>query len=311
MMRRTIKPILLLILVVAVLTFIIRLKKTSQERISSRPVAFQERIFSRPKWDFNIKNICGDQLATSGQQEVVIMEHQLPIKTDLCPLSVPEIERTYAWYFNNIQSICGNLKRFGRVKDGGWDVCLDEDLVQKGHCLVYSFGIDFEFSFDDGISEEWGCMVHSFDPSMNTDSHRRSPKVYFHNLGLSNFNGTTPEANWKMLTFQGIRQELNHQNIIPDIIKMDIEDWEWHVIPEMLTSKALTGVKQFLVEFHFSNIPEADTEGFWISKFFLLKELYAMGFRMTWITRNLLNVWQSRVTGKDIIGCFEVTFIRR
>ncbi|OWF53498.1 Methyltransferase-like protein 24 [Mizuhopecten yessoensis] len=214
-------------------------------------------------------------------------------------------------YFNNIQTICGHLKRFGKVNDGGWDVCLEKNLVQKNNCLVYSFGIDFDFSFDDQISEEWGCTVHSFDPSMNTPSYRRSSKVFFHNIGLSNFNGTTPDANWTMLTFQGLRQRLHHQKVLPDVIKMDIEDWEWHVIPEMLSSKSLNGIKQFLVEFHFSNIPEADSEGFWISKLFLIKEIYAMGFRMTWATRNLLNVWRSRVTGKDIIGCFEVTFIRR
>ncbi|XP_069128820.1 probable methyltransferase-like protein 24 isoform X2 [Argopecten irradians] len=298
MLRRTVKTAVLVVLMIASLICLIRYI-----------VASQERIFSRPSWKFDKQKLCSKE--ATGQHEDVITGHQLPSRSDLCTLTIHQIERTYANYFNNIQTICGHLKRFGKVKDGGWDVCVDDDLVLKGHCLVYSFGIDFDFSFDDQISEELGCTVHAFDPSMKTDSYQRSAKVWYHNLGLSNFNGTTPEANWKMLTFQGIRQELNHQRILPDLIKMDIEDWEWHVIPEMLSSKALNGVKQFLVEFHFSNIPEADTEEFWVSKFFLLKEIYRLGFRMTWITRNLLNVWQSRVTGKDIIGCFEVTFIRR
>ncbi|XP_060078851.1 probable methyltransferase-like protein 24 [Ylistrum balloti] len=300
MMQRN-KPSVLVvsIVIIVLLVLIITTKRNKQ------------RIFSRPVWDFNIEKKCRNELRESGDKDDVINGHQLPSKKDLCSLSMHQIESTYAWYFNNIQTICGHMKRFGKVNDGGWDVCVEDSMVRRDSCLVYSFGIDFDFSFDDDISEQWGCVVHSFDPSMDTSSHQRSPKVSFHNLGLSNVNAIMPKTEWTMMTFNKVRETLGHQTVFPDIIKMDIEDWEWHVIPEMLSSKVLNNVKQFLVEFHFSNIPEADSRLFWISKFFLLKDLYAIGFRMTWVNRNLLNVWKSRVTGENIIGCFEITFIRK
>lgn len=278
-----------------------------------------ERIMSRPKWKFDKDVICQGssirQVTTEELENFKLTKSlpglELPSKEFLCSLTVPQLEFIYAWYFSNIQTLCGRLKRYGNLEDGGWDACLDKDLILKDNCLVYSFGISFDFSFDDEIAEHYGCAVHSFDPSMNTLSYKRSARVSFHNLGLSATNTITPDAKWRMLTFQDIREELNHGQIFPDMVKMDIEDWEWHVIPEMLRSNSFKGVKQFLIEFHFSNIPEADTEGFWLTKLLMIKDLYDLGYRTTWITRNIPNVWKSRASGKDIYGCLEVAFIRR
>ncbi len=51
-----------------------------------------------------------------------------------------------------------------RYKDGQKSVCLDEGLQPAiNNCLVYSFGIDNEWSFDDDMAK-LGCDVYSFDP---------------------------------------------------------------------------------------------------------------------------------------------------
>ena len=119
---------------------------------------------------------------------------------------------------------CGVMKRFGKVGDGGYEICLDPPFTPKqGDCLVYSFGyvgeilscphrvllllwtffrrcsdaatifcgsfvsyiratcvmshlqllnsffaydfsINYDFSFDEAISNEFDCRVESFDP---------------------------------------------------------------------------------------------------------------------------------------------------
>lgn len=56
------------------------------------------------------------------------------------------------------------LNATDRYKDGQKSVCLDEGLKPAiNDCLVYSFGIDNEWSFDDDMAK-LGCNVYSFDP---------------------------------------------------------------------------------------------------------------------------------------------------
>jgi hypothetical protein len=70
------------------------------------------------------------------------------------------------------RSACNVFYEFGgvvinetfRYKDGQKSVCLDDGLKPAiNNCLVYSFGIDNEWSFDDDMAK-LGCDVYSFDP---------------------------------------------------------------------------------------------------------------------------------------------------
>lgn len=50
--------------------------------------------------------------------------------------------------------------------DGQKSVCVDEGVrPDPDDCLVYSFGNNGEWSFDDQM-EVYGCQVHTFDPSV-------------------------------------------------------------------------------------------------------------------------------------------------
>ena len=83
---------------------------------------------------------------------------------------------------------CTNWKHFGQKGDGGWHVCMDSEFVLSNNdCLVYDFGISNVWGFDEQLAREYGCEVMCFDPSMNVKSHKHSAKVWFYNVGLSQF----------------------------------------------------------------------------------------------------------------------------
>lgn len=140
--------------------------------------------------------------------------------------------------------------------DGHKAVCLDKLIAPVyNNCLVYSFGINNQWAFDDAM-EQYGCQVYSFDPSMGVGDYDRSQHIHFYNLGLAGEDGLHPVTNWNMKTASSIYQMLarRHGNTtLIDVLKMDIEFSEWEAIPQMLRSGFLANkVKQLAVEIHFN-----------------------------------------------------------
>ncbi len=79
-------------------------------------------------------------------------------------------------------------------------ICLDHmPLGKPGDCVVYSFGINFDFSFNKAMSI-LGCKVHSFDPFMLLKYPPSArgyikmkavpPMVQFHSIGLVHIKTT-------------------------------------------------------------------------------------------------------------------------
>ncbi|KAK4010375.1 hypothetical protein OUZ56_019521 [Daphnia magna] len=139
--------------------------------------------------------------------------------------------------------------------DGHKAVCLDQPISPVfNNCLVYSFGINNQWSFDEAMSQ-FGCQVYSFDPSMNVGNHDRSQRIHFYKIGLDGENRMHPTTGWKMKTASSIYQMLTSRHgatTLIDVLKMDIEFSEWDAIPQMLQSGFLADkVKQLAVEIHF------------------------------------------------------------
>lgn len=153
------------------------------------------------------------------------------------------------------QDIGGRMLFKPSALDGQKSVCLDPKVVpQPGKCLVYSFGIDYEWSFDEQM-ELYGCEVFAFDPSMDMDSHDHSVGVHFYDWGLGHRNerGTGKKDGWNMRTLSSIYETLSSRhgpNRIIDYLKMDIEYDEWLVIPDIIQSGMLSRIRQFGAEFH-------------------------------------------------------------
>jgi len=57
---------------------------------------------------------------------------------------------------------CVGDQRLGNVGDGGKWVCDPDCLLEKGKCLLYSFGSNNDFSFETSM-KGYGCETHVFD----------------------------------------------------------------------------------------------------------------------------------------------------
>ncbi|OWF46623.1 uncharacterized protein LOC110455479 [Mizuhopecten yessoensis] len=197
---------------------------------------------------------------------------------------------------------CKEVVRIGDVDDGGWDVCNDLEYRPSKPCLVYSFGVAGDWTFDDEVSRIYGCEVHSFDPSIGKKDHKRSDKITFHNIGLWG-KPKGKQGTWNMMNLKEIIEMLEHTGKIIDIMKMDIESSEWSAIPDMLTTGVLKNVRQLDFEFHGTPNPHDLLR----SKMKTLRGIYDQGFRLFWSHPNIKggNPTPFTVTGRQVSSCYE------
>jgi len=153
---------------------------------------------------------------------------------------------------------------------GGWPVpngSLDENSI------VYSFGVGEDISFDLGVIATYRSVLHAFDPtprSLKWIASQNAPnQFHFHPIGIAGVDGEVkfyPPANDRhvsfsnapgkdqtgdsvtasVLTLDAITKKLGHRHI--DLLKMDIEGFEYAVIENILSTKARPPT--ILVEFH-------------------------------------------------------------
>ncbi|KAI9190824.1 methyltransferase domain-containing protein [Polychytrium aggregatum] len=160
-------------------------------------------------------------------------------------------------------SACGNPVLVGgpldRKGDGVWTVCADRILRDGQPCVVYSFGICNDFSFDDEMNLK-GCEVHSFDPSMGVESYSRSKTHWFHDAGISGIDdsnytdhrssmlgkGVKP---WVVKTIPSWMSTLSHNHI--SLLKVDVEYCEWDALNQLLKSPDIQNIDQIIFEVHF------------------------------------------------------------
>uniref|UniRef100_A0A2C9M419 Methyltransferase domain-containing protein n=1 Tax=Biomphalaria glabrata TaxID=6526 RepID=A0A2C9M419_BIOGL len=186
------------------------------------------------------------------------------------------------WYWNSpVEYKCTDI-----VAVGNYDICQDSRFIIKPSCLVYSFGIDFRYSFDDAMSN-LGCEVHSFDPSMGVETHKRANNSTFHNIGISHSNNDsfaprqdkfvkTPQV-WKMRTLQTLMKELGHEEKVIDVLKLDIEGYEWTVIDNLIETNVIKNIRQFVMEIHI--VHEWPAKADYVHLYQIHTKLREMGFQ--------------------------------
>ncbi|KAK3739719.1 hypothetical protein RRG08_003950 [Elysia crispata] len=96
---------------------------------------------------------------------------------------------------------------------------------------------------------------------MGKPDYQRSKNSWFYNLGLSSYNTDKHRAPvdglyvkktqiWKLRTLTSIKKMLGHTGKAIDVLKMDIEGFEWKVLDNLMETGELKLLRQFLLEFH-------------------------------------------------------------
>ena len=164
-------------------------------------------------------------------------------------------------------SLCKRKALWGKEHQGGWMICLDS--IKPNNCVVYSFGLGADWSFD-SAAEEYGCEVHGFDPTgslwrnkmhgaeysnINYQVQYPSEKKFFHNWGVGPADyavypsGSIPQEwpglgdpalsksniePWEMKSIKRTFIDLKHTAGI-QVLKIDVEGAEWDSIAALLS----------------------------------------------------------------------------
>jgi len=167
-------------------------------------------------------------------------------------------------------SACSSHVRFGSAGDGGWNLCdtfASCTAADPGKCVVYSYGIRDDFSFDAACEQRF-CEVHGFDPSVHLEAQYAGIRRSFHLQGLGPSGtyapGTAPfrwpgmdylrssnTETWKLMSVTDTMASLKHSNV--KILKIDAEGAEWSALDDLLSTGFFESgkVEQFMMELHF------------------------------------------------------------
>ncbi|KAK3101365.1 hypothetical protein FSP39_003029 [Pinctada imbricata] len=221
----------------------------------------------------------------------------LPSVDSIRGMDVMDRHKIFHRFVSSNQVLCHQNIRVGNVVSGGWNVCHDPAYRPSSPCLVYSFGINDDWTFDEDMVATYGCEVHSFDPSIDRKSYHYSNQVHFHNLGLGGKDYKT-STGWELRTVDTIMKMLGHSDRIIDILKMDAEGAEIPALKQMFKTGTLRKVRQLNVEYHGKGN---------LDMVLVAKNLHDLGFRIHWSNMNL--ACSLPIDGGFSTHCFEVYYI--
>jgi hypothetical protein len=211
------------------------------------------------------------------------------------------------FFFSKVSHIhynCSQSVRLGNQDDGGWNACISEPYFLREPCLVYSFGINYDFSFDDAVAATFGCKVRSFDPSMlKVGNHTRGAHIWFYKLGIGGRNKTDSRG-WTFSTLSSLLSHFNDTHIVMDYLKMDVEGAEWASLTNMYATGVLQNVKQLGMEIHVTRNPK-DFLRFWS----VLDTLEQLGFRRWYFAINTVAYNPYKIRGELRSHCYEMVYV--
>ncbi|EAU87466.2 hypothetical protein CC1G_02225 [Coprinopsis cinerea okayama7 len=178
------------------------------------------------------------------------------------------------------------IERIGVLGDGGKWTCGLSRLEHRKDCIVYSFGINNESSFEAEILERTNhCQIWGYDfsvPSFGPEIHLSlANRTHFSDVGLAGED--QPGGNPPMYRLETLMKLNNHTHI--DILKMDIEGWEFEslrtfILPYVESGEALP-IGQLQVEIHIWDKTFPEFLEWWTL-------LEASGLRPFWTEPNLV-----------------------
>src|SRR5690606_37107094 len=127
------------------------------------------------------------------------------------------------WDMHIPDAVCADMQRVGSIGDGGKWVCGLSHLQQlraKGSspCVVYSYGVSFDSTFEAELHNRAGCEVHAFDPTVG-GIQGQTDGITFHKHGLATRSGNTTDF-MMVESLQDAMHRLGHAYV--DILKVDV-----------------------------------------------------------------------------------------
>nr|KAG5685842.1 hypothetical protein BaRGS_014302 [Batillaria attramentaria] len=233
----------------------------------------------------------------------------IPDQKTLKTYNLTQLSALWHSYLDHVHITCQRHIRMGNLGDGGYEVCDDIQWRPIRPCLVYSFGIRNDFSFDDDVANVYGCDVFSFDPSMKKKTHRHSERVMFYKMGLG--GKTEQRDQWEIHTLSDLKKMLNHTGRVVDVLKMDIEENEWEVLSNIIEERQLINVRQLFIEYHFLFFSKEETVEAFLSKFAVLRALQDIGFRIFYTHKYSFGNCNRRSAAFPVVrtSCYEVQYV--
>jgi len=113
------------------------------------------------------------------------------------------------------------LKVCGYI-DGQKYLCMDglAEAIGRGECLVYSFGVAADWTFEDAVAE-MGCKVFAFDPTVDYPE-TRSNNIKFKKQGVA----AKSSADGRLMTLGEFFAANGHSTSTITYLKMDVEGSE-------------------------------------------------------------------------------------
>ncbi|KAG7178044.1 methyltransferase-like protein 24 isoform X1 [Homarus americanus] len=178
-----------------------------------------------------------------------------------CHIEALGSDQQFYKYFRKLEYKCENLMEFGARPNKKWlskFVCLDQPFgIRRDNCTVISFGINYEWEFEDDM-DNYGCVVHAFDPTMRQLDHKRSERTTFHRLGISNIKGKrnvgmgNDFSYLEVDRYENILRSLDLLNTRIDYLKLDVELSELEFLQDVLRNspRLLQNIGQIGMEVH-------------------------------------------------------------
>jgi hypothetical protein len=170
------------------------------------------------------------------------------------------------------------LKRLGRVGDGGKWLCgtsswlhpttTTTTTTRSDKCVVYSFGISVDSSFEEELLLTTDCTIYCFDPSIGAlpkpnlysdeEWHQlQRERIFFHKIGLGADHSGNIDILGLVQTLDDVMYQYKHTFI--DILKVDVEGAEWDIFKNIFPASGSRDISrrigQLLVELHYDTMP--------------------------------------------------------
>jgi len=279
---------------------------------------FHAQDFQSPPSKFSLAGFPGDpnlkarvDFAEQKYQKVLESRRKLikkhgptPEKVVMFPPDLDPWPAYTAWDFFPPAFNCPHeVERIGSLGDGGKWICGLSRLADKKDCVIYSFGIDWDSSFEsevlsrtkhceiwgfDAIQEQFGSQITEGDSKIRSRAHFRQLQ-----LGPkdSHASGDSP----KIYTLQNLMRANGHTHI--DILKIDVEGWEFETLKSLVSSYIDTEEPlpfgQLQIEVHAWNKRFHDFLGWW-------EMLESVGLRPFMSEPNLVYVNYNRQAGTEL-----------